>query len=153
MEEQVLLLKELDIDTWDHFLHYMKLVCSFGKKVIMTDKGIEYATELTNRWKDQEELDEEEHFCLILLGTELAMLRKDKFDLPIIQKFYNEAIKKYEPSYEYMKNFAQITMIEKGYCMKNPQYFEEIEKLFALTSHYMAMGGLEGIPKDDKVLR
>ena len=60
MEEQVLLLKELDIDTWDHFLHYMKLVCSFGKKIIMTDKGIEYATELTNRWKDQEELDEEE---------------------------------------------------------------------------------------------
>jgi len=119
----------------------------------MTDKGIEYATELTNRWKDQEELDEEEHFCLILLGTELAMLRKDKFDLPIIQKFYNEAIKKYEPSYEYMKNFAQITMIEKGYCMKNPQYFEEIEKLFTLTSHYMAMGGLEGIPKDDKDLR
>ena len=36
----------------------------------------------------------------------------------------------------------------------NPEkYFEEIEKLFALTSHYMAMGGLEGIPKDDKDLR
>ena len=94
-----------------------------------------------------------EHFCLILLGTELAMLRKDKFDLPIIQKFYNEAIKKYEPSYEYMKNFAQITMIEKGYCMKNPQYHKEIEKLFAITTHYMESGGIEKIPKSDEDLR
>ena len=52
-----------------------------------------------------------------------------------------------------MKNFAQVKMIEKGYCMNNPQYMVEIEKLFALTSHYMAMGGLEGIPKGDEDLR
>lgn len=153
MEEQLLKLKEYKIDTWDHFLHYMKVVCSFGKNIIMTDSGINHATELVNRWKNQEELNKEENFCLILLGTELAMLRKDKLDLPIIQKYYSEAISKYEPSYEYMQEFAQEKMIEKGYCMKNPQYHKEIEKLFAITTHYMESGGIENIPKSDEDLR
>jgi len=131
----------------------MKLICSFGKKIIMTDKGIDHATELLNKWKDQQELSKEEHFCLILLGTELAMLRKDKLDLPIIQKFYSEAVTKFEPTYEYMQEFAQEKMIREGYCMDNPQHHEEIEKLFALTNHYMAKGGIGGIPKSDDDLR
>ena len=134
-------------------MHYMKLVCSFGKKIVMTDKGIDYADELMVKWKNQEELTREQNFTLILLGTEIAMLRKDKLDLPLIQKFYNEAINKFKPSYEYMKEFAQVTMIENGYCMDNPQYNKEIEKLFAFTSHYMAVGGIGEIPKSDKDLR
>ena len=153
MEEQVVKLREYELDTWDHFMHYMKLVCSFGKKIVMTDRGIDYGDELMVKWKNQEELTRDENFTLILLGTEIAMLRKDKLDLPLIQRFYNEAIDKFKPSYEYMKEFAQETMIEREYCMDNPQYHKEMEKLHVFTSHYMEVGGIGGIPKSDKDLR
>ena len=44
-------------------------------------------------------------------------------------------------------------LLEKGYVMKNPQQSEEVEKLFAISSHYMAVTPLGKIPKKDKDLK
>ena len=51
MEKELINLKKHKLGTWDHFLQYMKLICSYGKTLIMTDKGIEYADQLLAKWK------------------------------------------------------------------------------------------------------
>ena len=55
---------------------------------------------------------------------------------------------KYNPEYEYMQNFAQEVLVERGYVMENPQHEKEIEKLFVISSHYMAITPLGTIPKN-----
>lgn len=146
-------LKDYELGTWEHFMQYMKVVCSFGKHLIMTDEGIEYADKLLAKWKDQEELTREEIFCMGFLTTEVLILRKDMQQLPLVQKYYNELKQKYNPDFAYMQEFAQNVLLEKGYVMKNPQQSEEVEKLFAISSHYMAVTPLGKIPKKDKDLK
>ena len=55
MVKELINLKKYKLGTWDHFLHYMKLICSFGKGLIMTDKGVEYADQLLAKWKSKKE--------------------------------------------------------------------------------------------------
>ena len=87
------------------------------------------------------------------LTTEVLILRKDMQQLPLVQKYYNELKQKYNPDFAYMQEFAQNVLLEKGYVMKNPQQSEEVEKLFAISSHYMAVTPLGKIPKKDKDLK
>ena len=148
MVEELINLKKYKLGTWDHFLHYMKLICSFGKGLIMTDKGIEYADQLLAKWKSKKEFAREELFCLGFLTTEVLILRKDTYNLPLVQSYYNELVDKYNPEYEYMQNFAQGVLVERGYVMENPQHKKEIEKLFVISSHYMAITPLGTIPKN-----
>ena len=151
--KELIKLKNYELGTWDHFMQYMKIICSFGKHFIMKDKGIEYADELLTKWKDQEELTREEIFCMGFLTTEVLILRKDIQQLPLVQKYYNELKQKYDPDFPYMQEFAQNVLREKGYVMDNPQQNEEVEKLFVLSSHYMAVTPLGKTPKKDKDLK
>ena len=146
-------LKDYDLGTWEHFMQYMKIICSFGKHFIMTDRGIEYADELMTKWKDQEELTREETFCMGFLTTEVLILRNDVQQLPLVQKYYNELKQRYNPDFAYLQEFAQNVLLEKGYVMGNPQQNEEVEKMFAISSHYMAVTPLGRIPKKDNDLR
>ena len=87
------------------------------------------------------------------LTTEVLILRKDIQQLPLVQKYYNELKQKYNPDFEYLQEFAQKVMVKKGYVMDNPQQNEDVEKLFAISSHYMAITPLGKTPKKDKDLK
>ena len=146
-------LRGYELGTWEHFMQYMRIICSFGKHSIMTDRGIEYADELLTKWKDQEELTRDEIFCMGFLTTEVLILRNDIQQLPLVQKYYGELKKKYSPDFEYLQEFAQKVLLEKGYVMDNPQQSKEVEKMFEISSHYMAVTPLGRIPKKDKDLK
>ena len=119
-----------DKQTLEYFFDYMKLVMSFGKPHILTTKGIDYARNLLQRWKNKDTLTRDEVMCLGVLGTELIVLEKNMSMLEEVHKYYEEMLRKYNPDFAYMQNFTQIEMFNRGYIEDNPNYKKVVENMF-----------------------
>jgi len=130
LEKAMSELEGLNKQTLEYFFDYMKIIMSFGKPHMLTLKGLDYAKNLLERWKNKEELKRDEIMCLGVLGTELIVLQKNHELLKEVHKYYEEMLKKYNPDFAYMQHFTQIEMFNRGYIQDNPNYKKTIENMF-----------------------
>lgn len=129
-EKEMSRLSTGDKQTLDYFFDYMKFIMSFGKANMMTTKGIDYARNLLQMWKDKDTLTRDEIMCLGVLGTELIVLEKDMKMLEEVHKYYDLMLDKYNPDFAYMQNFTQIEMFNRGYIKENPNFKQTVENMF-----------------------
>jgi len=125
LEKAMSELEGLNKQTLEYFFDYMKIIMSFGKPHMLTLKGLDYAKNLLERWKNKEELKRDEIMCLGVLGTELIvlLLQKNHELLKEVHKYYEEMLKKYNPDFAYMQHFTQIEMFNRGYIQDNPRLY------------------------------
>ena len=119
-----------DKSTDDYFYKYMKIVYSFGKERRLTQKGIEKCEELYQMWKKDGILEREDILVLGFLLSDICVLEASDEKINDLVTIYNQTMMKYNPDFDYMNQFALVTLLEKGYSEVNKDYMPEIEEMY-----------------------
>lgn len=119
-----------DKSTDSYFYKYMKIVFSFGKERRLTQKGIEKCEELYQIWKKGEILKREDILMLGFLLSDVCVLEANNQKVGDLATIYDQTMTKYNPDFDYMNQFATITLLEKGYSEVNKDYMPEIEEMY-----------------------
>lgn len=119
-----------DKSTDDYFYKYMKIIYSFGKERRLTQKGIEKCEELYQRWKKDEILEREDILVLGFLLSDVCVLEASDEKINDLVTIYDQTIITYNPDFDYMNEFALITLLEKGYSEVNENYMPEVEEMY-----------------------
>ena len=129
-EEKFTELEKLDKHTDEHFCKYMKLMISFGRATIITEKGIKKGKELYKKWKSGKELTREENMACGFLVSDISVLEDNHEMMTALHEIYNDMVVKHKPDFGYLQSFGRDHMVEVGYTEPNPKYMETMEQMF-----------------------
>jgi len=129
-EEKFTELEKLDKHTDEYFYKYMKFMISFGRATIITERGIEKAKELYEKWKKGEELTREENLTCGFLLSDVCILEYDHNLTEAVGDLYEEMLDKHKPDFGYIQSFCQDFMLQSGCIEPNPRYMGTIEQMF-----------------------
>lgn len=129
-EEKFTELEKLNRHTDEYFYKYLKFMISFGRATIITEKGIEKAKELYERWRKGEELNREDNITCGFLLSDVCILEDDSDMTEAVGEIYQEMLDKHKPDFGYMQSFCQGNILEHGYIEANPRYMDTIEHMF-----------------------
>ena len=133
-EEKFTELEKLDKQSEEYFYKYMRFLISFGRAMIITEKGVEKGKELYEKWKRGEELAREENMLCGFLCSDICILEEDEQMLIDVGELYEQMITKHKPDFGYLQSFCQEYVLQAGFTEPNPRYMETIERMF-ITDH------------------
>jgi len=119
-----------DKSTYEYFFKYMKVVYSFGKDKRLTQSGIDKGRELHERWLKGEKLGREDMLLLGFLLSDICILEESSKKMSDVKTIYYQTMTTWKPDFDYMHNFANTIIPNKGYSELNKEYMPTIEKMY-----------------------
>jgi len=106
----------------------LKIIASYCKPLILTNKGIEYGLELVNKYRSGLKLNRKELFDLYLIGTESNLITGGKGTYELLANTWKELYEKYKPDVEYLQSYIYEVIFPEGYMQGNPNFTEDLNK-------------------------
>lgn len=136
-EEKLAEVEGMDRKSTNYFFKYMKIITSFGKAIKLSDKGYNEGVRLYEKWKawhymkdELRMLTREENILAGFLLSDIAILESDEKMSEDLQVIYNQMVTTYKPDFQYMQDFGQNHLLERGYVESNPNYMVTVEQMF-----------------------
>lgn len=106
----------------------LKIIASYCKPLILTNKGIEYGLELVNKYRSGLKLNRKELFDLYIIGTEANLIASGKGTYELLAKTWKELYERYKPDVDYLQSYIYEVMFIEGYMQGNPSFTEILHK-------------------------
>lgn len=106
----------------------LKIIASYCKPLILTNKGIEYGLELVNKYRSGLKPSRKELFDLYIIGTEANIITGGKGTYELLANTWKEIWEKYRPDAEYLQAYIYDVIFLEGYMQGNPSFTKDLYK-------------------------
>lgn len=107
----------------------LKIIASYCKPLILTNKGIEYGLELVNKYKSGLKPSRKELFDLYIIGTEANLIASGKGTYELLTKTWKELYERYKPDADYLQSYIYEVIFLEGYMQGNPSFTENLSQI------------------------
>lgn len=124
-------LNKQKVGTSEFRLLGIKIICSYSKDIVLSDKGMDRGNLLWEMYIEGKEMERNELFELSTIGAEAAVMC-DRLDyIENIRNIHKGIKDKYDPEDEYMESLINDIYLEEGYYEENVNFLPSIHERVA----------------------
>lgn len=127
--DQVKLLDKYIQNSEEYKNQGLKIIASFCKPLILTNKGIEYGLELVNKYRSGLKPSRKELFDLYIVGTEANLITGGKGTYELLAKTWKELYERYKPDADYLQSYIYQVLFLEEYMQGNPSFTENLNQI------------------------
>ena len=124
--DQITLLDKYQTSSEEYKNQGLKIIASYCKPLILTNKGIQYGKELLTKYQNKQELTRKELFDLYILGPEANLITGGKGSYELMSGIWKDLQEKYKPEEEYLRSWIFEILHPQGYFQANENYTKEL---------------------------
>jgi hypothetical protein len=128
MNDQVKLLEKYLTNSEEYKTQGLKIIASYCKKLILSNKGVKRGLDLMEKWDNGEKLSRIELFDLYILGPEAKLVTGGMGVYENMSKIYKELYDRYKPEGEYLKSWIYETLYPDNYLEANPNFTKDLNQ-------------------------
>jgi len=126
MDEQIKLLEKYITNSEEYKAQGLKIITSYCKKLILSNKGVKRGLDLMKKWDNKEKLSRIELFDLYILGPEAKLVTGGIGVYEDMAEIYKELFDRYKPEGEYLKSWVYETLYPDDYLEVNSNFAKDI---------------------------
>lgn len=127
--DQVKLLDKYIQNSEEYKNQGLKIIASFCKPLILTNKGIEYGLELVNKYRSGLKPSRKELFDLYIIGTEANLITGGKGTYELLAKTWKELYERYKPDADYLQSYIYQVLFLEEHMQGNPSFTENLNQI------------------------
>lgn len=107
----------------------MKIMYSYGKPVVLTEKGFKEGIKLYNDFKAKKKLDRIQMFKLYTIGVESGLISDEPDTYETSVEVYKELFNRYKPDMYYVQSFMIDKLLPEGYLKINDNFIKNVQEM------------------------
>lgn len=128
IKEQVALLDKYEQNSEEYKNQGMKIIASYCKPLILTNKGITYGLELMKKWESEVEMTRKELFDSYTIGVEAKLVTGGSGVYNQMSDIYKKMRERYNPDQTYLQSWIYDKLYPEGYLQENPNFTEVLHQ-------------------------
>ena len=128
LKEQIALLDKYEQNSEEYKNQGLKIIASYCKPIILTNKGITYGLELMKKWESGAELNRKELFDCYAIGTEAKLITGGTGTYAQMSDIYRKLRARYSPEQDYLQSLIYDKLYPEGFLQQNPNYAPDLNR-------------------------